>query len=189
MAETSKTSSGRPPKKQSPVKAAPVKALSETSVPKKTAPVVSKTVPTALPVPSAPAIIVAKEPEIVVEMVKSTAKAVPQAIRQASRKAEASRDTLRLAMTEAATASTRGVLEVNDKVIEAFRVQSDAALDLWRSTLSAATLADAIHVQTTGVRQVCETAAAQWKDIAETTTRWIDKSVQPIQSVWSGRAN
>lgn len=185
MAETSKTSSGRPPKKQSPVKAAPVKALSETSDPKKTAPVASKTIPTAPPAPPASAVAVAKESEIVVETVKSAAKAVPQAMRQASRRGEASRDALRLAMTEAATASSRGALEVNDKVIEALRAQSDAALDLWRSTLNAATLADAIRVQTTGVRQAYETAAAQWKDIAETTTRWIDRS---IQSVWSGRA-
>jgi hypothetical protein len=140
------------------------------------------------PAPPAPAIIVAKEPEIVIETVKSAAKAVPQAIHQASRKVEASRNALHLAVTEAATVSSRGVLEVNDKMIEAFRVQSDAALDLWRSTLNAATLADAIQVQTTGVRQAYEIAAAQWKDIAETTTRWIDRSVQPIQSVWTSRA-
>jgi hypothetical protein len=116
-----------------------------------------------------------------------TTKVVTEAARQATTQIKASRETLRLAITEAATASSHGVLEVNDKMIDAFRAQSDVAIELWRSALSAGSLTEAIRVQADGARQAYETASAQWKDIAETTTRWIDRSVQPIQSVWSSR--
>jgi hypothetical protein len=116
-----------------------------------------------------------------------TTKVVTEAARQATTRIKASRETLRLAITEAATASSHGVLEVNDKMIDAFRAQSDVAIELWRSAMSAGSLTEAIRVQVDGARQAYETASAQWKDIAETTTRWIDRSVQPIQSVWSNR--
>lgn len=98
---------------------------------------------------------------------------------------KATAETLRQAVAESAAASSRGVIEVNDKFIDAMRAQSDAAFDLWRSALSATTVSEAIRIQTGGARQVYETAATQWKDLAETTTRWLTASVKPMQSVFA----
>lgn len=96
--------------------------------------------------------------------------------------ARAATTNLRDAITESANATARGALEVNGKVIEAWRAQSDAAFDVLQSALRATSLSDAIRVQTSGARQVYETAATHWKDVAETTTRWLGTAVRPIQS-------
>ena len=61
-------------------------------------------------------------------------------------------DTFRNAMTETANLTTRGALEVNGKVIDALRGQSDAAFDLWRSTLTAGSLSEAIVIAFTVIK-------------------------------------
>lgn len=91
-------------------------------------------------------------------------------------------EALRQAMSEAVATSTKGALEVNDKIIQALQSQGHAALDLWRTALDNARQPDAFNAQTGAARQAFETASAQWKDVAETTARWMTKSVEPIQS-------
>jgi hypothetical protein len=86
------------------------------------------------------------------------------------------------AVAETATAATTTVLEVNAKVLDAVRAQSDAAFELWRSTLAAGSLSEAMRVQTSGARQAYETAANHWKDMAETTTRWFASAMKPLHS-------
>ncbi len=147
-----------------------------------------------------PAVAAAKEVEIsaasaIVETARSLAAAAPQAeeivapaarlmeagaarAREAYARAQATGENLRQAVSETA----RGAFEVNDKVIDALRAQSDATLDLWRSAVTAGSLSEAIRVQATGSRQVYETAASHWKDVAETTSRWFGDSVKPIRS-------
>jgi hypothetical protein len=80
-------------------------------------------------------------------------------------------ETMRNAVTDNATATTRGLVELNGKMLEMFRVQGEAAFNVWRSTVSAPSMSEAIRAQTSGVRQAYETSAAQWKDLAETTGR------------------
>jgi len=184
MAETRKTSLSRLTKKSVPAKASTKSADVKTSDVQPTLLAAEMSEPTMTPIPVVPGV---ATPEAVIETVQMVAEATPQVIRHMSKKTEESREILRSAMREAATASTRGAWEVNDKMIEAFRVQSDVALDLWSSTLSAGSLPEALRVQTSGLRQAYETTAAQWKDIAETTARWFGRSVEPIQSVWVNR--
>ncbi|MGO4704822.1 phasin family protein [Microvirga sp. 2MCAF38] len=146
----------------------------------------------------------AKEPKPVLKVAKAPVKAakapaqaatvapkakpvVPKAAMPPKPIVEVPGEALRLALTEAATATTHGALAVNDKVLAAFRAQSDAAFDLVRSTLSAPSVAEALRLQAGGVRQVYETASSHWKDVAETARTWIDKSVRPIHSVWTDR--
>jgi hypothetical protein len=92
---------------------------------------------------------------------------------------------LRQAVGEAVSASAHGALAVNDKVIDALQTQSDAALDLWRTTVSAPHLSDVFRLQSNGARQAYETASAQWKDIAETTAHWFTKTVEPLSAAIS----
>jgi len=91
-------------------------------------------------------------------------------------------DAFRKAMNEAVAASAKGALEINDKIIDALHTQSHAALDLWRSAINVTDLPKALQSQTNATRQAYETASAQWKDIAETTARWVAKSFEPLQS-------
>lgn len=91
-------------------------------------------------------------------------------------------DALRQAMTEAVTASARGALEVNGKIIDAMNMQHLAALDLWRSAISPSPLPEAFKAHSQATRQAYETASAHWKDIAETTALWLTKSMEPLQS-------
>ena len=89
-------------------------------------------------------------------------------------------DAFRQAVGEAVTASAKGALEVNGKIIDALNVQSSAALDLWRSAFSPAPLPEAIKAQS----QAYEAASAQWKDIAESTALWFTKSLEPLHSAF-----
>lgn len=91
-------------------------------------------------------------------------------------------DAMRKAMGQAAAVSAQGLLEVNDKIISALHAQSHAVIDLWRGALTGARSPDDFQAQTSATRQAYEAASAQWKDIAETTTRWVTRSLEPLQS-------
>jgi hypothetical protein len=184
MAETKKSSSSRSTRKAMPAKASTPSADLKIS---EVQPTLLAPEPTIEPAPVSAPVAAIPQPEAVIGTVQMVAEATPQVIRHVSKKTEESREILRLAIRDAATASTRGALEVNDKMIEAFRVQSDAALAVWQSALAAGSLPEAMRIQTNGIRNAYETATAQWKDIAATTTRWFGQSVEPIQSVWTNR--
>ena len=94
-------------------------------------------------------------------------------------------ESLRQAVTDSTTATTRAFVELNGKLIDLVRAQSDATLDLWRSTLSAGTFSEAIRVQTHGLREVYETTSAQWKDIAETAGRLAAEAAKPLRTAWA----
>jgi hypothetical protein len=91
-------------------------------------------------------------------------------------------DALRQAVRAAASVSAQGALEVNGKIIDALQSQSHVALDLWRTAIGAADLPQALQAQTSATREAYEAASAQWRDIAETTARWMTRSFEPLQS-------
>ncbi|MBM6596562.1 phasin family protein [Microvirga pudoricolor] len=183
MAETKKSSSNRSVKRAMPAKAAtPAADLLASDVQNTMLEAAEPVMPATVQ-----AVVQAVKPEAMLDAVHMVAEATPQVMRHVAKRTEESREVLRAAMQEAATASTRGALEVNDKMIEAFRAQSDAAFDLWQSTLRAGSLPEAVQLQTAGLRNAYETATAQWQDIAATTKRWFGQSVEPIQAVWTNR--
>ena len=83
--------------------------------------------------------------------------------------------------------ATNGALEVNDKVLDAWRAQSDAVLDLWRSALTADNLPDAVRLQASSAREAYVVAANHWKDVAESTTRWFGAAFNPLRSALTPR--
>ena len=93
-------------------------------------------------------------------------------------------DAFRQAVGEAVTASAKGALEVNGKIIDALNVQSNAALDLWRSAISPTPLPEVLKAQSLATRQAYEASSAQWKDVAESTALWVTKSLEPLQSAF-----
>ena len=94
-------------------------------------------------------------------------------------------DSFREATSASTAATTRGLLELNGKVIDLVRAQNDAALDLWRSTLAAGSLSEAIRVQTHGLKEAYEATAAGWKDIAETAGRLMGEAAKPLRSAFT----
>jgi hypothetical protein len=93
-------------------------------------------------------------------------------------------DAFRQAIGEAVAASAKGALEVNGKIIDALSLQSNTALDLWRSAISPAPLPEALKAQSHATRQAYEAASAQWKDIAESTALWFTRSLEPLHSAF-----
>ena len=83
------------------------------------------------------------------------------------------------------TYAAQGLVELNAKMFDMLCAQSDKTFALWRATLTAGSVAEAVRVQTAGIREVYEATAAQWRDIAQTTQRMLGQSVQPLQSVWT----
>lgn len=93
-------------------------------------------------------------------------------------------DALRQAMTDSFSATTRGLIEINGKVVEMVRASSEANLDLWRATFTAGSLPEAVRAQADGLRRACERTAEHWQDLAQTTTRIVGEAWQPLQTAW-----
>ena len=94
-------------------------------------------------------------------------------------------DSIRQAVAQSTWATTRGLAEINGRVLDLIRAQNDATIDLWRSTLSASSLSDAVRAQTSGLRHAYEATAAQWKDIAETAGRVMGEAAKPLRSAFA----
>jgi len=97
-------------------------------------------------------------------------------------------ETLRQALSDSAAAATRGMVELNGQMVDLLRAQGDATLALWRATLSAGSLSEAIRVQTSGARQAYEASVERWRAIAETANRALDESARPIRSAFANDA-
>ena len=102
--------------------------------------------------------------------------------RNAVGRARDTQESLQQAVAHSAAAAANGMLELNGKVIDLLRAQSDAAFELWRSTLTAGSLSEAVRVQTSGMRQAYEATTTHAKDVAEAATRAIGDAVKPLQS-------
>ena len=102
--------------------------------------------------------------------------------RNAVGRARDTRESLQEAVAHSAAAAANGMLELNGKVIDLLRAQSDAAFELWRSTVTAGSLSEAVRVQTSGMRQAYEATTTHAKDVAEAATRAIGDTVKPLQS-------
>jgi hypothetical protein len=95
---------------------------------------------------------------------------------------------LRRVVAEATAATTSGALEVNDKVLDAWRAQSDAILDVWRKAITADNVPDAVRLHARGTQDAYAAAASQWKDVAETTTRWFEDALKPFRPARTRKA-
>jgi hypothetical protein len=93
-------------------------------------------------------------------------------------------ENLRQAVQRSSAATTRGMVEINGKVLDLIRAQNEATIDLWRSTLTAPSLSEAVRAHTSGLRHAYEATATQWKEIAETAGRVMGEAAKPLQSAF-----
>jgi hypothetical protein len=169
------------PKKPEP-KAAATKAVG------KPAPVASKPAPVAAR-PVAPAAqeapplrgVITNAEKAIAPLATALEAGADQA-RAAYARAQNTGDSLRNAVQRSSAATTRGLAEINGKVLDLIRVQNEAAIDIWRLTLTAPSLSEAVRAHTSGLRQAYDATAAQWKEIAETAGRVMGEAAKPLHS-------
>jgi hypothetical protein len=97
------------------------------------------------------------------------AKAADVAAATVHAEAQRSSEALRQTMTGAALPG--GLAEINGKLFDLVRAQTEATLDIWRSALNARSPVEAIQAQTNAMRKAYETITQRWKDLFETTSR------------------
>ena len=91
-------------------------------------------------------------------------------------------EALRQAMTGNTAAMTSGFAEINGKVLDLVRAQAEAALDVWRSTLTATSPAEGGERRRGLSGRLTRTQTQRWKDLFETTTRVAGAACKPPQS-------
>jgi len=99
--------------------------------------------------------------------------------RTAYAQVQKSSEALRQAMTGAAVPG--GLAEINGKLLDLVRTQTEATLEVWRSALYARSPAEAIQAQTNAMRKAYEDVTQRWKDLFETTSRVAGASFKPQQ--------
>src|SRR3954462_10418935 len=99
--------------------------------------------------------------------------------RTAYAQVQQSSEALRQAMTGNTATMTSGFAEINGKVLDLVRAQAEAAFDVWRSTLTATSPAEAVQAQARAIRKVYEDTTQRWKDLFETTTRVAGAAFKP----------
>jgi len=86
---------------------------------------------------------------------------------------------------KSADAASRGLVALNTQFIDLMRSQSDATLGLWRATISAPSLSEAVKAQSSGMRKAYESTAMQLKTIAETGMRVATETSEPLTDQFS----
>jgi hypothetical protein len=166
-----------------PAPAKPAPAAIDTPKPAQVAVEAPKAEPESVSVvPRAP---IVPSPEKTVAPLATALEAGADQARAFFARSRATGENLRQAVTDSGTATTRGLIEINGKVLDLVRAQSDATIDLWRSTLAANSFSEAVQAQTSGLRRAYEASATQWREIAETTGRVMSEAAKPFQSALS----
>ena len=101
-------------------------------------------------------------------------------------RARESQAVLQKACAESVDAASRGLVTMNAQWIDLVRMHSDATLGLWRATITAPSLSEAVKAQTSGIRKACDSTAAQLKAIAETGNRVASETTEPLRRAFPG---
>jgi hypothetical protein len=89
-------------------------------------------------------------------------------------------------VTDTAAAMSQAAAAIHGKFVDMMVAQSDAAFAMWRSTLSAGSVSEAIKAQSSGIRQAYETGSAQMKDLAGVTEKAVSEALEPVRGYWGG---
>jgi hypothetical protein len=94
-------------------------------------------------------------------------------------------EAFRRASAESASASARGMAEINSKVMDLVRAQNETNLALWRSMVSAGSVSDALKAQSAGLKQAYESTTSHWVEITATFGKVFGSVVDPLRSTWT----
>ncbi|MBS7695855.1 MULTISPECIES: phasin family protein [unclassified Chelatococcus] len=100
-----------------------------------------------------------------------------QQARKAYATAQEQRDTWNRSVIANANVASRAANEINGKILDLLRSQTDATFGLWRSLMNVSSMAEAVELQTRELRRQYEDATARVRDIAETATRYTNDVV------------
>lgn len=110
-----------------------------------------------------------------------------EAVRRTSADLRSAGETTSRAMTDTGSSASRGWIELNGKMLDVLRAQSDAAFAVWRETVTARSFPDAVRAQTTGLQHLYETSTVQWREVAEAAARLMGDAAKPMGAVWPNR--
>ena len=109
-----------------------------------------------------------------------------QSARDGYERARESQEVLQKACASSVDAASRGLVTLNAQWIDLMRMHSDATLGLWRATITAPSLSEAVKAQTSGMRQAYDSTSAQLKAIAETGSRVASETTEPLRKAFPG---
>lgn len=107
-----------------------------------------------------------------------------QSARDGYVRARESQEVLQKACASSVDAASRGLVALNAQWIDLMRMHSDATLGLWRATITAPSLSEAVKAQTSGMRQAYDSTSAQLKAIAETGSRVASETTEPLRKAF-----
>ena len=124
----------------------------------------------------------ASKPEATTAPLATAARVGAETTRTAYAQVQQSSETLHQAVAGNTTAMTSGLAEINSKVFDIVRAQAEAALDVWRSTLTARSPAEAMQAQMNAVQRAYQDTTQRWKDLFETANRVAGVGLKPQRS-------
>lgn len=80
-----------------------------------------------------------------------------------------------------ATAS-KGIAELNSKTMEAVKLNTDSALELWKALTGVKSISEAVQLQTEHARKQFETLSEQVKDLSSLAQKIATDSTAPIKT-------
>jgi phasin len=83
--------------------------------------------------------------------------------------------------------ASRGILELNQKALDAFKAHADATFDHVKAVIAAKSVPEMFTLQANHLRERIEVANEQMKDMASTAQRMANEAVEPLKSSISKR--
>jgi hypothetical protein len=92
------------------------------------------------------------------------------------------------AAARSAAIATLGLLDLNTRVLDLMRQQSEVSLSAIGAVLTARSVSDAMQAQRDGLSRTLELHSTQWNEIAKTFRRVVDEAAEPVRaaSLWPG---
>jgi len=95
---------------------------------------------------------------------------------------------LQHAAARSAAIATLGLLDLNTRVLDLMRQQSEVSLSAIGAVLSARSVGDAMQAQTDGLARTLDLHSTQWNEIAKSFRRVVEEAAEPVRaaSLWPG---
>jgi hypothetical protein len=92
------------------------------------------------------------------------------------------------AAARSAAIATLGLLDLNTRVLDLMRQQSEVSLSALGAVLTARSAADAMRAQTDGLSRTLDLQSTQWNEIARTFRRVVEDAAEPVRAATLWRA-
>jgi len=123
-----------------------------------------------------------KLPEVIVEALSNTATKTIAETRTAVEKVQASTSEINGAVESGVNVFSKGLTELNAKILNAVRSNSDAVFELFMASFAAKTPSELMTLQVEHARKQLETFGVQAKDFSAAATKIATDATQPLKA-------